>query len=295
METLTLDQRWHGSRVDHYLPRPRAWPAPLGRPGCRFPVPRLQETTWSVSSFTESRTKQNQTMKTSLLTSLATLALALGAFAQSAVLVDNSTATTENQGLSLYTAGNYYSGPYGIQVWELSPPPTGAALTTLLAGINQPVPYSINGYYALAADGFKLEKEVDGETTAGYYFGVGVVNLPDVTPVGGNIVLGLVVWNTSTTFASGFLTPGFELGVIAFPQSTAETTTPPIPTPPDISAGWLTLNGGTGQELVMGYIPEPGLLSLAALGAGLLSIACWRRGKASRTEAGAALANPPRH
>ena len=51
-----------------------------------------------------------------------TIPAALGQV-ESEVLVDNFAATTANQGVSDLTAGNYYAGPYGVQVLELSPPP----------------------------------------------------------------------------------------------------------------------------------------------------------------------------
>jgi hypothetical protein len=41
-----------------------------------------------------------------------------------------------NNAVTDLMAGNYYTGTYGLQVWELSPEPTGGALATLLRGIN---------------------------------------------------------------------------------------------------------------------------------------------------------------
>ena len=160
------------------------------------------------------------------------------------------------------SAANFYSGPYGLQVLELSPPPSGAALATLLAGING-APSGVAGYEAMVADGFKLEAELDGNNNSpvgGYYIGVGVVNMWDVVPTGGNIILGLAVWNTSTSFATMLTSPGAHLGVISFPQATVNAGLIGPSIPPDISAGWLSLNGGQGQELVMGPVPEPGAL-----------------------------------
>ena len=91
-----------------------------------------------------------------------------------------------------------------------------------------------------------------------------------MSPPGANIILGLAVWNTSTSFATMLSTPGAHLGVIAFPQTTAWWGGGVPPTPPDISAGWLSLNSGQGQELVMGPVPEPGTLSLVGLGVAAL-------------------------
>ena len=214
-------------------------------------------------------------MKKRFLVLVTTLGSALGAFAQGQVDVDNYAATTSRQGVSDFTADNYYAGPYGVQVWELSPPPTGAALATLLNTINNS--QNTVGYAALVANGFKLEKEVDNQTSPGYYVSSGLVNLPDVTPAGGNIILGLAIWNTPTSYATAVAAAGTRLGVIAFPQ----TTLNPVlqnGTPPNITLGWLSLNGGTGQELVMTPIPEPGSLAILGLGAGVL-LAFRRRGR----------------
>ena len=111
----------------------------------------------------------------------------------------------------------------------------------------------------------------------GYCIGVGVVTLPDATPAGGNIILGLAVWNTPTTFATMLTTSGALLGVIAFPQVTVTFDPSLPPTPPNISAGWLSLNGGQGQQLVMMPIPEPSSLALLGVGIGAFLAFCWRR------------------
>ena len=123
----------------------------------------------------------------------------------------------------------------------------------------------------MVADGFKLEAEFDGKNNSplGYYIGWGC-NLPDVAPPGSNIILGLAVWDTSTSFATMLTTPGAHLAVDAFPQATSCTDGNNPTPPPDISAGWLSLNGDQGQELVMGPVPEPGTLGLGRPGGAAL-------------------------
>ena len=223
-------------------------------------------------------------MKQLALACLGALALVMSASAQfwTEVVVDNTAATiAPGQGISDLAVSNYYVGPYGVQVSELSPQPSGAALATLLAGINN-APSGLAGYAAMVADGFKLEGEFDGNTTTGYYIKVGVVYMPDVVPVGSNIILGLAVWNTSTSFTTMLTNSGAHLGVIAFPQATVNANLIGPAIAPDISAGWLSLNGGTGQELVMTPIPEPGRLALLGLGAGVLLAFSWGRQRRPR-------------
>jgi hypothetical protein len=216
-------------------------------------------------------------MKRPILTGIATLAVALGVFAQGIIFLDNSGATTVNQGLCDLTAGNFYAGTYGLQLFELSPPPTGPALASLLNGING-AGNGVAGYDVMVADGFALENTWLNQTTTMYYITLGAVTMPDVTPAGGNVILGLAVWNTSTSFATMLATPGAHLGVIAFPQATISAGLANPGTPSDICAGWLSLNGGTGQPLVMTTVPEPGTLALAGLAvAALLARAViWR-------------------
>jgi hypothetical protein len=74
-----------------------------------------------------------RTMKKAALACVAALSLAPAAYAQGTIILNNEIA---NNAVTDLMAGNYYTGTYGLQVWELSPEPTGGALATLLRGIN---------------------------------------------------------------------------------------------------------------------------------------------------------------
>jgi hypothetical protein len=205
-------------------------------------------------------------MKKTGSTGIATLALALGAFAQGIIDLDNS--QNANGVADLY-AGNYYSGTYGMEVWELS----GA--TTVPAGINLP-PGSGRGivaYFAMEADGFKKEATFADQTMLAGTFTLGQVTLPDVTPAGSTIVLALAVWNNSApSWEAGTTRGNFQTGVLAFLNPTANPATVPPSMPPALT-GW---TGGLG-DLVLTASPEPDALALAGLGVATVLVLRRRR------------------
>lgn len=172
-------------------------------------------------------------MKRLALTGIATLALALGAFAQTFIL-DNTSDSVN--GVADLTAGSYYSGSYGLELYQLNPVPTGAALSSLLASINGTsaslgANLGTAGLGAMTAAGFVSETTFTSQTMANGYISLGTYSMADV-PAGANVVLGLAVWNTS-----GALNTATHLGVIAFPQTTVSTTTSPPGIPVDIVGG----------------------------------------------------------
>jgi hypothetical protein len=205
-------------------------------------------------------------MKKLVLTSIATLAVAVGAFAQGIINLDNSTTA-----YGVTTGGSsFYSGPFGMQIWELS----GA--TAVPSGINGAGPAA--AYAALGTDSFKSEGIVSG-TMSGGAFSLGNFTMADVTPPGSQVVLGLAVWNsTAASWAANAALSGTPMGgVIAFLNPTvAPVTSGPPPVGADMNGPWTT----AGQNLVMGAvttIPEPGTLALAGLGVAALLI--FRRRK----------------
>jgi len=198
-------------------------------------------------------------MKKLVLTGIATIVLAAGALAQGTITLNNAVA---NNAVADLTAGSYYSGSYGLEVFELS------GVTSVPTGINiAPKPGSgLQALNAMLSAGFTKELTFIGQTMSSGTIAQGVQTLPDVTPVGSTVALGLAVWNTGTALSVAEGAAGTHLGVVAFMQATGSPPSPPNPPGPDLSAGWNAL----GSDLVMTAVPEPGVFALAALGAALL-------------------------
>jgi len=211
-------------------------------------------------------------MKKLVFTGIATLAVALGAYAQGLINLNNATTS-----FGVTTGGNnFYSGAFGMEVWELTPIPTGASLTTALGNINSAA-NATAAYTALGAEGFKNEGEFNGTMSVGSFTGNPSFQLSDpAIAAGSSVVLGLAVWNSSaTSWAAAAATAGTLGGAIAFVNPTVAPSTPP-PIGADINAGWTT----AGQNLAMTAItsvPEPGTLALAGLGVAAMLI--FRRRK----------------
>jgi flagellin-like hook-associated protein FlgL len=180
-------------------------------------------------------------MKRLALAGIVTLAFALGAFAQGSVYVDNSVGI--NYGVAIDTEGNYYSGTYGMEVWELS----GA--TSVPVGINL-APGGGSGQLAyddLMADGFKKEATFTNQTMNVGTITIGGVDMPDVTPPGSTVVLALAAWDTSDPSWAAMLnnatwnphgpTESAACGVVAFLNPTANPGISPAPEPAPLT-GW---------------------------------------------------------
>ena len=197
-------------------------------------------------------------MKTLILSAAAALSLSLDALAQSNFALDD---TPIPSGLVVNAPGNWYSGTFGMEVWELNG-------TSIPAGINLgAAPGSgVLGYNAMVAAGFVKEATYANEaTTPGPgYFELGLLDLPNVVPAGATVVVALAAWNTSAPNWGAMLAnanPATRAGIVAFVQPTTCIYCGNPPTPAGLAMP---------QDLVLSPIPEPSGLALAGLGGALL-------------------------
>jgi hypothetical protein len=192
-------------------------------------------------------------MKKLTLTGLTLAGFAAGVLAQGSFYLDNSFLP---DGLVVDTAGNWYSGTFGMEVWVLNG-------TTIPAGINLGggPGSAVLGYDAMVAAGFYREASFADRTAFNDgSFRLGEVDMADVFPAGSTIVLALAAWNTRDASWSAMLAnanPATRAGVLAFLQPTVDYYLVPPMTPPD-----LALN----QDLILASVPEPGTFALAGLG-----------------------------
>ncbi|MGO9203208.1 MAG: hypothetical protein ACLQM8_22020, partial [Limisphaerales bacterium] len=125
-------------------------------------------------------------MKSQMLSGLATLGVAVGAFAQGTIALNNNFNNFPSC-VDTDTTGNHYTGTFGIEVWALN-------AATVPAGINLiPVPGSgVAAYNAMVADGFTLEATFASQAMSGGLFDSGEVTLRTIQ--GPQAVLALAVW-----------------------------------------------------------------------------------------------------
>lgn len=215
-------------------------------------------------------------MKKLTITGLATAGFALAAFGQGGIYLDNSYAgagvvSSATTGPSLSGYG-YFSGTIGLQVWELNG--TNAADVSTINGMYK---NPAAAYAELTSLGFTLETTYVGYTitaaNAGVIYGLGELDMPNVTPAMSEVTLALAGWTGSgSTFASGA-----SAGTTAFFQATDNYNQIPTPTAPDL-ADWGT--SGNGTDLILYPVPEPATFALAGLGAAALML--FRRHRANR-------------
>jgi hypothetical protein len=208
-------------------------------------------------------------MKKTILTSLATMLFALGAFAQGGVILDNKSAAR-----GITTGGNnFYDGSAGIEIWYLN----GSSYN--LSSINGQAANPSAAYSQLSSSGFTLATSFQNAQVALGGFGFGGLNIPGVTPAGSPITLAVVAFTGTGSSFSG----AANGGVLAFYQPTVDYTASPPPLPSDLTAAF----SGPGQpggfnttDLVLNPItavPEPSSFALAGLGAAAMLI--FRRRK----------------
>ena len=157
------------------------------------------------------------------------LFVAKAALGQGAIYLDNSQSAN---GLALNAPSNYYSGTFGLEVWELN----SANVPT---NINVASPFA--AYTNLIADGFILETAFTNQTTASPgVFQLGQVTLPHVNPPGSTVTLALVAWAGTAPDYSNAVAQSASLGVVGFANPTSLTNG---------TAPYLT--GWSNQDLVM--------------------------------------------
>lgn len=202
-------------------------------------------------------------MKKVVLTSLAVLGLAVGAFGQGAVQIDNNQAAGY---LNLGAA--HYDGVFGVELWYKN---SSAATDTAINSLNGQ--NASSAYALLSANGFTLATHINpgapGTTAVGgVVSGLGQVNIPGINRAanGGSALLAIAFWTGPG--ANSFL-GGVNGGVLSFNNPTADYTAVPPPAAPGLDS-WPV-------DLIMTPVPEPGTFALAGLGAAALLI--FRRRK----------------
>lgn len=195
-------------------------------------------------------------MKETMPIVVLTIGLAAGALAQGTIGLGNygppPIAAVDSDRL-----GNPYTGTFGIEVWALN-----AAAVPPGINLDPSSGSGVAAYSALEADGFTLQATFAGwSMNSGRFSGRSVI-LPTIP--GPEAVLALAVWDTSAPSWEAMLGSAdsdTRAGVIAFVNPVTVFT--PLPGVPAKLTGWT-------DDLVMTAIPEPSVLTVAALGGALL-------------------------
>lgn len=124
------------------------------------------------------------------IAAIALLGLTSAALGQGAVNLDNSLST---YGVAVDSAGSYYSGTYGVELWLLNG-------TTVPAGINSAG--NVAAHNLLSTSGLSLVRTWSGQTMSTTFrgtLGLGEVDMAGVTPPGSSVVLAFAVWTGNYT------------------------------------------------------------------------------------------------
>ncbi len=173
----------------------------------------------------------------------------MGAFAQGSIQIDNSQGM---YGLTIDEPGSYYTGTFGLEVWELNgttiPPGITPVLYPKVGAIPGLCGDVLNAYEALAGTGFTKEATFAGQLANGGAISMlPEVRMPNVWPAGSSVVIALVAWNNdAASFWQMTSTAQAETraGIVAFVNPTADYTRLPSPAPPPL-VGW------TNSDLVL--------------------------------------------
>jgi hypothetical protein len=218
-------------------------------------------------------------MKKTLITTLATSALAYGAYAQGSITQVQGTFSTD--GVTTYganasnpnTATTYYTGDITLELFYAS---TASVTQAQINAINALAGVSGSQQLGLlTSDGFSLVSEGAGSTAGGLTY---VVNEGGFTAADANTIdllspapTGAAGWIAMYAVGDGGTYNG-DSGVLAFAQNTGgNPTTVPAGTPSTM------LVDPAGINLVLTPVPEPGTMALSALGG--LSLFLFRRKK----------------
>jgi hypothetical protein len=194
-------------------------------------------------------------MKRTTITIIAASGLAMGAFAQGTLFLQNDIAG----GWVNDYWGGHYSGPLTVQVWVLPNASLNGTISSDLASAE-----SMHAAVLAASPYGAPDVSVSGNTSSwtNGVFSFGQVALPHVA-LGASCNLALVMFTGSAWGIPGY--PNEE-GVIIFNNPTGGDGVPP--SLPAALTGWdaAPLNSA---DLRLGVvtIPEPGTLALAGLGA----------------------------
>jgi hypothetical protein len=201
-------------------------------------------------------------MKKLALAGLMSVGLALGAFGQGAITPSNG--DSSSGGLSIDSAGNFYSGTLGFEVLYRN-------------GSNVPTLDTVNtaAYDSLAGLGFTSAATYSTTITAANQgvFSFPSLNIAGISPAGSTATFAFAAWNTTDATWAAMVknqTSATRAGVVVFSNTTGDYTSTPTPGLPATIVNM--------PELIMTpLVPEPTTLALAGLGAAALLV--FRRRK----------------